>query len=485
MKPRRPGIAALAAGFVALAAAAGESSIAAPAASGPVAETRCPPDLPGGWRCLSIAAPARYDGTSAKTAPVRVVVAPARRPKAHPEAVFLLQGFPGGSGTAVAGRGFVASIGALQEDRDLVVVDQRAVSGPEALTCPPEGLGTRLAAAAPDPLSAGPLSACRIASEARYDLATLTTATFAEDLETVRTALGYAGVELYAADYGGRIAQQYLRRHGDHVLGAMLADIGPMDDAIVLRSAGYKDRAVEAVLRACGRDAACARAYPQIGADYAALKREMQAAGGLDAQVVQDGVSQPVRLPAESVAAFFGAHFHFMRDVAKLPFEIHALAAGGTARGRVAADILAYQAGVYRGVAIGQWLAVRCAEDEPSARGRRAADRRLDALSAACRGGVWGSPPTGFRAPVSTDAPILVLTSPMEPDYPAAEGRRAARGFHHVRVIEAANHGHVFDDDWNACLGPQAVLFLQTLDLGRVDGACAAAFGFRPFKIAP
>jgi pimeloyl-ACP methyl ester carboxylesterase len=454
-----------------------------PAPGGQVAQAPCPPLVPAAWRCLTVQVPGRYDSPSAPPAEVRVVVAPARHPKPSPRAVFLLQGGPGGSGTLVAGRGFVESIGGLQEDHDLVVVDQRAVSGAEALTCPPAGAMEGLARFAPDPLSPGPLAACRARSAARYDLATLTTAAFAEDLETVRRTLGYPAVEFYTGGYGGRIAQQYIRTHRDHVLGAVLADIGPMDDPIAANAEAYEARAVAAVLRACRRDWACARAYPRIEADYAGLKQEMRREGGLRAQVKADGRGETVLIAAQSVGSYFTAQFHFMAQVAELPFEIHALAAGGAARGRIAADILAYQRSVYEGVAVGEWLAVRCAEDEPLARPAPAGNPRRRALSTICRQGRWGRPPVGFHAPLRTDVPILLLTSPIAPADPTEEGVKAARGFSHVRVVEAANHGHVFDDDWKACLGPQAERFLETLDLTGLDTACAGRFKFRPFKL--
>jgi TAP-like protein len=191
-----------------------------------------------------------------------------------------------------------------------------------------------------------------------------------------------------------------------------------------------------------------------------------------------------IREPA--LLGYFGSHFHFMRAVAALPYEMHALAGTDPVqRGAVAADILGYQRGLYQGFALGEWLAVICAEDAPLLRGHRilAASPRLDALVRACGGGRWAPVPAGFRRPLRSDVPALIFTSPMEPAYPAPMGRRLALGFTHAKVIEAANHGHVFDDDWNACLGPQAVRFLDTLDLARVEAGCAGRLKFRPFKL--
>jgi len=419
---------------------------------------------------------------------VRVVVAPALHPKADPEAVFLLQGGPGVSGTEVAGQGFIASIGALQATHDLVVVDERQVFGPDALVCPPSGPPEKLVSWDQNVFSRAHLASCLARSAAKANLETLTTSTFARDMDGVRAALGYAAVELYAVNYGGLIAQEYMRRFPGRVRAAVLADTGTTDEPIVW-SIGYRTiRAVKATLAACRADAPCHHAFPTIEAEFEALMRRVGATG-LSATIASPKGTDTVVFDRGTLLGFFAAHFHFMRNVADLPYEIHELASGDPARiGAIADEIVGYQRAMFGRLALGVWMSVECTEEAPRMRarlahGERPGSDRVAAVVAACETWPHVQPPRDFHDPVRSDVPVLLLASPMEPAYPAELAARAASGFSHFRIIVDANHGHVFDDDWQMCLGPQAVAFLDSLDLSAVDARCAARFGFRPFKL--
>jgi pimeloyl-ACP methyl ester carboxylesterase len=154
----------------------------------------------------------------------------------------------------------------------------------------------------------------------------------------------------------------------------------------------------------------------------------------------------------------------------------------------VGQDILGFQHAAFGGLALGVWMSVECAEEAPAmrarlARGERPGSERVAAILAACRTWPHGESPADFHNLVRSNAPVLLLASAFEPNYPAELVARAAAGFSHVRIVLDVNHGHVFDDDWPMCLEPQAVAFLDTLDLDALDTRCAAKFRFRPFKL--
>ena len=448
----------------------------------------CPPSFPANWRCLRVAVPEDYSVPEGNRTEVRVVVAPAQRPKPKPEAVVLIQGGPGVSGTAVAEAGFLPSIGALQATHDLVVVDERQVSGPEALTCSPSGPPDMAASWGEDLFSPAHLQSCLAHSAARADLKSFTTTNFARDIESVRAALGYDSVEFYSTNYGGLIVQEYIRRFPRRVLAAVLADTAPMDEPVSWSSDRWTVRAIRATLAGCRADAQCRRAYPKIDEEFNGLMARTEAAG-LKVTLESPGGPQSLVFDRDTILAFFRAHFHFMRDVAAIPYEIHELSSAQPARvAAVGQEILGYQHAAFGGVALGVWMSVECAEEAPAIRariasGERPGGARIQAMLAACRTWPHGQPPLDFHRPVHSDVPLLLLASPMEPGYPAELAPRIAAGFSHVRIVLDANHGHVFDDDWAMCLGPQAVGFLDTLDLKAVDSRCAARFEFRPFKL--
>lgn len=397
----------------------------------------------------------------------------------------LIQGGPGLSGTAVAEAGFLPSIGALQATHDLVVVDERGVSGPEALTCPPSGPPADPASWGEDLFSPAHLQRCLERSATRANLAGLTTSNFARDVESVRAALGYDSVEFYSTNYGGLIVQEYIRRFPDKVRAAVLADTGPMDEPVSWSSDRWTVRGIRATLAGCRADPECRRAYPKIEHEFDAL----MARPGMKVAIVGPAGARDVVFDRDTLLAFFRAHFHFMRDVAAIPYEIHELSSGDPAlEAAVGQEIFGYQHSAFNGVALGVWMSVECAEEAPAlrtrtTRGERPGSGRIAAILAACRTWPHGEPALDFHDPVRSDVPLLLLASPMEPGYPAELAPRVAAGFSHVRTVIDANHGHVFDDDWSMCLGPQAVAFLDSRDLKAVDPRCAARFQFRPFKL--
>lgn len=481
-------ISRLAAAALILSPVAASSDAAPQAARSAITVDTCPPHFPANWRCLRVAVPVEYAEPNGPTTDVRVVVAPAQQPKPKPEAVILVQGGPGGSGTAVAGSGFIGSIGALQATHDLVVVDQRQVSGPNALVCPPSGPLEKMASWGEDLFSSTHLQSCLARSAAKASLKALTTTVFARDIESVRAALGYDGVKFYSGNYGGRIVQEYIRRFPGRVRAAVLADSGPMDEPEAWSGDRWTVRAIRATLAACHSDPQCHKAFPKAEDEFDAL---MARSGARGLAVTIAGTHGPatVVFDQETVLAFFRSHFHFMRDVVAIPYEIHELSSADPDRvAAVGRDILGYQQSTFHVIALGVWMSVQCAEEAPEmrarvARGEQPGSGRVLAILAACRTWPHAEPPADFNHPVHSDVPLLLLASPMEPSYPAELARPLAAGFSHVRIVVDVNHGHVFDDDWQMCLGPQAVAFLETLDLSAVDPRCAARFQFRPFKL--
>ena len=92
------------------------------------------------------------------------------------------------------------------------------------------------------------------------------------DLDDVRAALGYRTLNLYGISYGTRVAQHYMRRYPDRVRTAILDGAVPAEVALGPDVAIEAQRAIDSTLQRCARDAACAREFPDISAQFAALQ---------------------------------------------------------------------------------------------------------------------------------------------------------------------------------------------------------------------
>src|SRR2546430_12580774 len=67
----------------------------------------------------------------------------------------------------------------------------------------------------------------RHALEKRADLTKYTTSIAMDDLDDVRTWLGYDRINLFGGSYGTQAALVYMRRHPDHVRSAILLADSP------------------------------------------------------------------------------------------------------------------------------------------------------------------------------------------------------------------------------------------------------------------
>jgi pimeloyl-ACP methyl ester carboxylesterase len=396
------------------------------------------------------------------------------------------------SGVLVAGRGFVNTLGPLQASHDLVVIDQRGVSGKDALICGPDGPADSAASYAASAFRVDYVRKCAATYANRYDPTTFNTPTFARDLEEVRKALDYDSVRLVGTGYSSLIAIGYMRDHPDRVSSALFVDLVATDDPLQMLRPQAGFAALEAVVEACERDQPCRTFHPRVREDFDTLMSRLNQ-GGIDTTVTFDGRDQPVRLDGETVLFWLFGHFHFMADVAGIPSEIHALVAGDPSeQSAVARKALAAHAALYSYYAMGTYFSVMCTEDVPYMGDLGAAPDPVSAIYArqivqlrdAC--GAWPhverTPPSPL-APASIAAPVLIIQPETSPESPPQALGHAAAPFAHATILTMAAHGTGFDDDWTICPKPEAVAFLDSDGKAPIDVHCGEHFRFRPFVL--
>ena len=201
-------------------------------------------------KCGTLLVPENRDTGLGPRIGLRVVVVPARRKPARPDAFAYLDGGPGGAAsekTAV-----VNSIWSrVHERHDILLVDQRGTGGSHPLACPPP----------PEDPDVGVMIRACIAS-LNGDSTQYGTAAAADDLEAVRAALGYRTLNLYGISYGATLAQVYVARHPRSVRTVSLDGATLLDVPFFARFAVNGQRALDLVARRCAREAACASTFP-------------------------------------------------------------------------------------------------------------------------------------------------------------------------------------------------------------------------------
>lgn len=161
----------------------------------------------------------------------RLIALPVKRIRTvsdHPaEPIFYLSDGPGSSN-----KGFKPPAWLLAQ-HDIVMIGYRGVDGTPKLDCPEvakavTGVGADLLSPASLDGMGKAMSTCaaRLESEG-VDLAGYTIPEVVDDMESARTAMGYAHVDLISESYGTRVAQIYADMHSASLLRSAMIGVNP------------------------------------------------------------------------------------------------------------------------------------------------------------------------------------------------------------------------------------------------------------------
>jgi pimeloyl-ACP methyl ester carboxylesterase len=442
------------------------SAAAIPAAAAPAATRSC--HLPGveeALRCLTLPVP--LEPGKPATLNLHVTIAPALRQGARPDPLFVLAGGPGEAGSDVLPL-LATAFRRVRATRDIVFIDQRGTGLSGKLECASDAdEDAQLSDADAD----AALRRCIAAT--RAPLAAYTTAAAARDIEAVRRALGYGTINVWGGSYGTRLAQAYARAYPAGVRTLLLDAVAAPDQVI---PAGGRDSqaALDRLFAQCAKDAACARAYPNLRGEFDAL------VGRLDAAPLTLNLPDPrtarqvdVTMTSARLLDTVRNMLYAPADARRLPFLVHSASAGRwqpfVARRNLAADFSPDGS-----PATLLHLAVVCAEDMPRFTPALAASdaspltRTLgERLRGLCR--VLNVPAVPYTPPTRIAAPVLLLSGALDPVTPPRRAQDAARFMAKAQLLTASNVGHGVSQ-----LGCAPRLLRAFLDRpeAKVDGAC-------------
>jgi pimeloyl-ACP methyl ester carboxylesterase len=213
--------------------------------SGDLHRCHLQPAAPG-FRCGELELPLeRADRGLGTTTVAFAVRPPSDRPASEGAPIFAVEGGPGYGSTGTS-KAYVSLFGDLLDRHALVLVDQRGTGLSDPIDCP--RLQTN---DAPEWIE---MADCARRLGLRFD--SYRTAAAADDLDSVREALGYDKLALYGDSYGTFLAQSYAYRH-PHTLAAIVLDSAYPTFG---ESAWYPNlprTAIRAMDVACRRDPSC------------------------------------------------------------------------------------------------------------------------------------------------------------------------------------------------------------------------------------
>jgi pimeloyl-ACP methyl ester carboxylesterase len=433
-------------------------------------------------KCGALAVPENRAAPAARTLKLRVAVSPALRADPRPDPVYLLAGGPG----QAASEAFVPLMRAfepLRRARDLVLLDQRGTGGSNALRCPPPGPEGDFAPLPPEALKAW---AEQCLEKLDADPAHYTTAAAVEDLDAVRAALGHEKVNLYGVSYGTRMALAYLRKYPARVRSVVLDGVVPPEFTLGTAVARDAEAALELIFTRCGKDPACAKAHPDPRGALQALLAQ------LDGKPVKLTVAHPLAgAPTEVIftrAALAGAVrllAYAPETVALLPLLIED-ARRANDLSRLAAQALMVRRSLEQSLANGMGLSVACAEDVPyfppdlrAVAAPLLGDLDIAEMVHPCA--VWPRGPTleGFREPLRSDVPALLLSGEADPVTPPGNGEAVARAMPNARHLVVPGQGHGIIH--RGCVPKLVAEFVKKADAKGIDAGCLEEISPLPF----
>jgi pimeloyl-ACP methyl ester carboxylesterase len=432
--------------------------------------------------CGTLLVPENPADPAGRQVGLRVAVVRARGRSPAPDPLFFLTGGPG----QAASESFVRISFAFKElnnQRDIVLVDQRGTGQSNPLECP----------LAEDPLQIDTLA--EIADGAAACLAQLegdprfyTTAIAMDDLDRVRAALGYEQINLYGASYGTRAALTYLRQDPGRVRAAVLDGVVPPEQPLGLYVARDAQRALDLIFARCAVEPACQAAFPDLPAEFSALADRLDAAPAPVA-LEHPLTGEPVTfdLTNDAFASTIRLLSYSPETVALLPLLIHTTHEQDDFR-LLAAQSLIGGSQLAEEISEGMSTAVLCSEDAPfitpaeaeaANAGTYLRGAQTDQLAVVCPRWPAGAIPADFKAPVSVDVPVLLLSGEADPVTPPANGEQVAASLPNSLHLVAPSQGH--NIVMRGCLPRLARDFIERGHLEGLETDCVKAIAPLPF----
>ena len=415
---------------------------------------------------------------------LHVAIVPARVRSKQPDPVFVIAGGPGQGAVSLAAQ-VMPLFARLNDVRDVVFLDQRGTGKSNPLGCEDntQPMQSLFEDALPERLVVKCLA--QLQGDPRHYVTPIAIA----DMEEVRSALGYARLNLWAGSYGTRVALEYVRRHRDHVRSVVLDGVAPSTMKLPLSFATDGDTALKRLIEACEGEALCNKVYP----DLRVLINSMR--------------SQLVRRPARATIVdprtgdradiqvnenvFLSGLFRplYVAELASLlPLGISAAASGDF--NPLLAQNLELADDIAENLAIGMHLSVICAEDVPritradlESAGKSFFGRALvDDFLRACRRWPRGDIPEDYYKPVVSDVPTLILSGGIDPATPPRHGDEVAATLSNARHLVAPQLGHGVS--LHGCAPRLIESFVRAGSAATIDGKCLQRIP-RPFFVMP
>lgn len=370
--------------------------------------------------------------------------------------IVYLAGGPGGSGIGAARGSRFSLFMAMREFGDVIALDQRGtgLSKPslgckQKLDLPPNVAGIREEMIARVTERA---EVCRQQLTAEgIDLSAYNTEANADDIESLRIALGVEKLSLWSISYGTHLALAAIKRHPQSFDRAIMAGVNGLDDRRKLPSDA--EAALLEVSRLSKRDPELSVLIPDVHALMAKVLADLDK-GPITAEVVNPQTKQPERVGISKLDVQFitAQSLGSARFVRSIPALYYAMAKGDYTE--IASMVAGMKFNGMPGSAM--FYTMDCASGASAERYARIAREEKGPLLGdafnflfkdVCSTWKVKDLGSGFRSPVRSDIPVLMISGTLDGRTPPDRAEDVRKGFRngvHL-IVEGASHD---DDLW-------------------------------------
>jgi pimeloyl-ACP methyl ester carboxylesterase len=437
----------------------------------------------GAAECGELSVPENPAEPNGRWISLNIARVPASGRSAEPDPLFLFAGGPGQAATEA----WLLVAGALRkvnENRDIILIDQRGTGKSNPLRCPEVDIEEALSTDwdALEELTRECLDG--IEGDPRF----YTTTIGMQDYDLVREALGYEKINLWGASYGTRAAQVYLRLFPERVRTVVLDSVVPQELPLGVDHAIKLDQSVFQVLNSCEQDSDCVAEFPGTSQLLRDLIVQLET-DPVETTIDHPSTGEPLTLTfdRDALAASLRFLMYSPSSQALLPLLISEAASEGDFS-RLASQMIISTSGLTEMLALGMEMSVMCAEDFPlfpeddSKAGLLMGNAMIEAARVQC--GVWprGEVPSGFHDPVESDKPVLLLSGELDPVTPPEYADRVAENLPNSMHVVAPGQGHSVTP--RGCLGTVVAEFISTASVSNLDTDCVSQLSATPYFIS-
>ncbi|HKG21705.1 MAG TPA: alpha/beta fold hydrolase, partial [Blastocatellia bacterium] len=318
---------------------------------------------------------------------------------------------------------------------------------------------------------------CRKELEKRADLTLYTTPIAMDDLDEVREALGYERINLFGGSYGSRAALVYLRQHPTRVRSVVLMGAVPTYFDMPFSYSRSAEAAMDRLVSDCAGDKSCGEAFPNLRSEFQSVLERL-AKGPVKVTLQNPATGRPEEVELSYAVAVERIRFLLYSSATsrQLPLLFHKAAQGDFAP--LAREAASTGEALSRLIYTGMFFSVTCAEDVPFIDQKKIPqeiantflrDVRLRTQITACQAWPRASLPAGYRDPVRSDAPVLILSGAVDPVTPAQWGDEVGRYLPNSLHVVNPNGGH---SDFGACSAGLIGDFIKAASVKGLDPSC-------------